>query len=78
MISCAVSKKTFRYQIRTWSVLCIITWTLTDNPHIGMRPLQVLTFSVMASFMSQFTLFPGILVAFRFQVSGVRSETGRT
>jgi hypothetical protein len=28
--------------------------------------------------MSQFTLFPGILVAFRCQVSGVRRETGRT
>ena len=28
--------------------------------------------------MSQFTLFAGSLVALRFQVSGVRSETGRT
>ena len=30
----------------------------------------ILPIDFQASFMSQFTLFPGILVAFRFQVSG--------
>ncbi len=34
------------------------------------------SFLKTASFMSQFTLFPGILVAFRFQVSGKTEASG--